>query len=75
VDYNHLTKSQAALISFFFKSAMEASMCSSNLSTMSKIFYPKFLSSTLSVILFNSKFPLSLSSAAASHSAVSALTP
>jgi len=67
VDYNHLTKSQAALISFSFKSYIESFKCYSNLSTISNIFYPKFLSSVLAVYLSKFKFPLELSSALVSH--------
>lgn len=74
MDYNHLTKSQEALISFYFKFFMDSSKCYSNLSTMSKIFYPRSLDSVPAVYLSISRFPLVLSSAAASHSAVSAST-
>lgn len=74
MDYNHLTKSQAAFISFYFKSAMDFSKCSSSLSTISNIFYPTFLSSTLSVYLSKAKFPLELSSALESHSKTSEST-
>lgn len=74
MDYNHLTKSQEALISLAFKLAMESFKCYSSLSTISKILYPKSLDSVPAPILSNSKSPLLLSSALVSHSAVSAST-
>lgn len=57
MDYNHLTKSQAALISLVFKLAMESSMCYSNLSIISNILFPKSLPSVPAVYLSNYKAP------------------
>jgi len=53
---------------------MEFSKCYSNLSTISNIFYPKFLSSVPAVCLANYKSPLLLSEALSSHSKTSAST-
>ena len=74
LPYNHLTKSQAALISCFFKSAIEATKWASRALTASKSFYPTSLSSVPAPILYNSNPPCELSSALESHSAVEAST-
>jgi len=74
VPYNHLTKSQAALISCVFKSAKEAFKWASRALTASKSFYPTSLSSVPAPILYNSNPPCELSSALVSHSAVEAST-
>jgi len=74
IPYNHLTKSQAALISYFFKSAIEATKWASRALTASNNFYPTSLASVPAPILYNSNPPNELSSALVSHSAVSAST-